>query len=88
LKDLVIKDRMTLHLQESTWLVEVGIKVADHFVIANVSFEQLEKWLASIKEQIITVATDIHVTSHDNGSIGCGAACKHCGGNSLSCGCR
>jgi len=38
--------------------------------------------------EIITVATDIHVPSHDNGSVGCGAVCEHCGGNSLACGCR
>jgi hypothetical protein len=33
-------------------------------------------------------AMDIHVTTHENGSIGCGSQCKQCGGNSLSCGCH
>ena len=32
-------------------------------------------------------ATAIHIPIHENGSIGCGDACKQCGGNSLSCGC-
>ena len=29
----------------------------------------------------------LHIPTHINGSIGCGDACKQCGGNSLSCGC-
>ena len=29
----------------------------------------------------------LHIPTHVNGSVGCGDACKQCGGNSLSCGC-
>ncbi len=57
LKDLVINKTTALSVSNNNGEVKIrGYSRINHFVI-SVPFDQLEKWVASIREQIIPNAT-------------------------------